>query len=258
MPAVRNHRALQNRELAPQGSENNDELEIDLLALFFHLVEKAKWIIASALLATLLAGLITMFFIAPEYEATAKLYVKEAKDQVVDVSSLTTSDKLAADYVQVFRNWHVHEKVISTLNLPYSYVEIQRMLTISIPTGTRIIEITVTSDSAQEARDIAMAYAQIAPAFIEAKMETSRPNIFEEARVPTSPSSPNMMTNLIVGFILGAVVATVVFVVQFVADDRVRTAEMLEKRLGLATLGMMPIQESDAKSNKRVRKGAKA
>lgn len=258
MPAARNHRALQNRELPLQGGENTEELEIDLLALFFRLVEKAKWIIAAALLTTLLAGLFTVFLITPEYQATAKLYVKEAKDQVVDVSSLTTSDKLAADYVQVFRNWHVHEKVISTLGLSYSYAEIQRMLTINIPSGTRIIEITVTSDSAQEACDVAMAYAQIAPAFIEAKMETSRPNIFEEARVPTSPSSPHLMMNLIVGFLAGAVAATAFFVVQFVADDRVRSPEMLEKRLGLATLGMMPIQESDMKSVKNGRKGAKA
>lgn len=238
--------------------EDNGDLEIDLVELLYRLLEKLKWIVAAALIGLIVGFLFTKFLITPEYEATSKLYVLEAKDQVIDVSALNLSDKLTADYMQVFNNWHVHEKVISTLNLPYDYEEIQEMLKITTPTGTRIIEVTVTSNDPQEAYDIAMAYANIAPAFIEAKMDTSRPNIFEEARVPDEPSSPNLLINLVLSTFLGAAIAIVVIFIQFVSDDRIRTAEMLQKRLGLATLGMMPVQEGSERSVKRGGKGAKA
>lgn len=241
--------------------EDNTELEIDLVELMYRMLEKIKWIIAAALVGMIAAGLFTKFCVTPTYEATSKLYVQESKDNVVDLSSLNLSTQLAADYVQVFKNWHVHESVINSLDLDYSYRQIQRMLTINIPDSTRIIEITVTSTDPQEAYNIAMAYAKVAPAFIEAKMETSRPNIFEEARVPSSPSSPNMTLNVFLGTFVGAVIAIAVIFIQFVSDDRVRNAEMLQKRLGLATLGMMPVQDGSndaAMNHKKITKGAKS
>ena len=235
-----------NRQMADNRNlpdDDNAELEIDLVELMYRLIEKAKWIIAAALIGMVISGVYTKFFVTPTYEATSKLYVQERKDKMVDLSSLNLATQLAADYVQVFNNWHVHESVIRSLDLPYTYRQIQRMLTINIPDDTRIIEITVTSADPQEAYDIAMAYAKVAPAFIEAKMETSRPNIFEEARIPTKPASPNTMLNVAIGTFLGAAAAVAVIFVQFVSDDRVRNAEILQKRLGLATLGMMPIQD---------------
>ena len=257
MPSEKN---MQNRLNDPAfiTEEDNGELEIDLVELMYRMLEKLKWIIAFALVGMIVAGLYTKFCVTPMYEATTKLYVQESKNNVVDLSSINLSDKLAADYVQVFNNWHVHERVISSLDLPYSYRGIQRMISVDILDNSRIIEITVTSADPREAYDIAMAYAQIAPAFIEAKMETSRPNIFEEARIPTKPSSPNMTMNVFLGTFMGAAIAIAIIFIQFVSDDRVRNAEMLQKRLGLATLGMVPVQENAENDVKRNGKGKKA
>lgn len=261
MPSEKNLHSGQGVDARYLMDDDNAELEIDLVELMYRMIEKIKWIIAAAMIGMVFAGVFTKFFVTPTYEATSKLYVQEAKDKVVDLSAINLSDKLAADYVQVFKNWHVHEKVIKSLNLPYSYRQIQRMLNISIPDDTRIIEITVTSTDPQEAYDIAMMYAQVAPAFIEAKMETSRPNIFEEPRVPTRPSAPNTIMNVMLGTFAGAAIAIAVIFIQFVSDDRIRNAEMLQKRLGLATLGMMPVQDgaahNDMKNSKHTGKGAK-
>ena len=238
--------------------EDNGELEIDLVELMYRMLEKIKWIIAFALVGMIVAGLYTKFCVTPMYEAKTKLYVQESKHNVVDLSSINLADKLTADYMQVFNNWHVHEMVITSLDLPYSYRSIQRMISVDILENSRILELTVTSADPREAYNIAMAYAQIAPAFIEAKMETSRPNIFEEARIPTKPSSPNMTINVLLGTFLGAAIAIAIIFVQFVSDDRVRNAEMLQKRLGLATLGMVPVQENAENDVKRNGKGKKA
>lgn len=242
-------------ELRLNEMEDSNELEIDLVALMYRLLEKAKWIVAAALLGTILAGVVTANFVTPMYESTSKLYVVNSSNATIDLAALQIGDKLAADYVQVFNNWEVHDKVIEALNLDYTYGEIQDMLSISTPSNTRIIEITVTSSSPQEARDIAMAYAEVACAFIVARMETESPSIFENPRVPLLPSSPSMLRNLIIGFMLGAVVAAAIVVIQFIVDDRVRNADTLQKQLGLPTLGMMPIQEGErAKGKNNARK----
>lgn len=245
-------------DAALQNQDDGAELEIDLVELMYRMIEKIKWIILAAVIGMVVGVLVTKLVITPEYEATAKLYVMESSNQVVDLTALNVSDKLTADYMQVFNNWHVHEKVLSTLGLDYTYKEIQDMLTITTPANTRIIEIKVTNTNPQEAYDIAMAYANIAPAFIEAKMETSRPNIFEEARVPTKPSAPSLVKNVFLTTFLGAAIAVAIIFIQFIADDRIRTSEQLQKRLGLATLGMMPVQDGSERNVKRGGKGAKA
>lgn len=261
MPSEK-YKANQGMDALVMTDEESGEMELDLVELLYRLLEKIKWIILAAVLGMVLSFCVTKFLITPKYEATSKLYVLESNNQVVDLSALSMSAQLTSDYVQVFKNWHVHNMVLTSLpHLTYDYEELEDMLTITTPSDTRIIEITVTSPDPQEAYDIAMAYATYAPDFIEAKMDTSRPNLFEAARVPEKPSSPHLLINLVVGTALGAFVAIVVIFVQFIADDRIRTAEMLQKRLGLATLGMMPVQESAANTVKRhggkVKKGAK-
>lgn len=237
--------------------DNNqpDELEIDIVALLYRLLEKAAWLIVTAVVAAVLAGVLTQNFITPQYKSTAKLYVLPSQDSAINLNDLSIGERLAADYVQVFKNWHVHEMVIRSLDLPYSYKEIQDMLSISVISNTRLIQITVTSPNAQEAKDIAMAYATFAPKFIEAKMDTTQPSIFEEARVPTAPSSPNMLRNVLLGFVLGFMLAAVIIVIHFIVDDRIRNADQLEKQLNLPVLGLMPIQEDQKVSKKKSGRG---
>ena len=85
-------------------------------------------------------------------------------------------------------------------------------------------------------------------------MEIEKPNVFEEALLPTRPSSPSKSRNIILGFLLGAVLACGVIVVRFLTDDRIRTAESLDKYLNMPTLGLMPVFKGNEKS-KRNRKG---
>ena len=85
-------------------------------------------------------------------------------------------------------------------------------------------------------------YAKVACEFIAVKMDQEQPNVFEEARIPTTPSSPNKTRNLLIGFLLGALIAIAVITIQFISDDRVRTPEDIEKLLGLPTLGVVTEQ----------------
>ncbi len=225
--------------------QDSGEMEIDLVELFYRLLEKAKYIIATALLGAILAGLFTQFLVTPLYQSSARLLVLNSKE-TINMANLQIGAELASDYIEVFKNWHVHQTVIDELDLPYSIREISRMITANVANNSRLIGITVTSADPQEARDIAMCYLRVAQEFIASKMETDMPNIFEEPRVPTDPVSPSMVRNIILGFLLGTLLAGGIIVVQFLVDDRVRTAEQLEKHLNLATLGMMPLQEQQA------------
>lgn len=64
--------------------------------------------------------------------------------------------------------------------------------------------------------------------------------IHSTGKVPTSPSNINLVQSIILGFIIGAVIACAVLVIVFIFDDKIKTPDDVQKRLGLNVLGAIP------------------
>ena len=88
-------------------------------------------------------------------------------------------------------------------------------------------------------------------------MDTEQPNIFEEALLPSGPSSPNKSKNVIMGFMIGLILSCGVIVTQFLMDDRLRSADDIEKYVQLPTLGIMPKQTKSAQPRRAANKTRK-
>ena len=231
-------------------AKRNTSNEIDLVALFYRFLEKAHWIILTALVGAAIAGVLVFKVITPIYEATAKIYIV-GSDTTISLSDLQIGSNLAADYQEVFKNWHVHELVDKRLNLDYTYTQLSNMITVTNPANTHVLYVTVKSPDPAEAKAVADTYAQVAREFIAAKMDMREPNIFEEAKLPDKPSTPRKTRDIIIGFMLGALLAMAVVTVKFLGDDRICSSEDIEKVGNLSTLGLIPLQETDGKQDRR-------
>ena len=240
-PAERNEAQL---IAAANSVTDQDAAEIDLVELFYRLLENIRYIIVAALIGALLSWAYTVVIVSPKYTATSKLYVLNTGDSAIALSDLQIGTYLASDYQEVFKNWHVHEMVIERLDLPYSYKTLTNMIKVTNPNNTRILYISATSTDPEEAKSIADTYAEVAREFIATTMDTREPNLFEEALRPTSPSSPSKSRNVMLGFILGFIIACGVITVKYLMDDKIHSSEDVEKYLGIPTLGMLPLQQS--------------
>ena len=236
---------------ASQAAQEQEELEIDLLELMYRLLEKAKYIIAASILGAVLMGVITVFCITPKYTATSKLYVMNAGEAAINLADLQMGTYLAADYQEVFNNWHVHEMVIQKLRLPYTYMDMEEMLEVTNPSNTRILYIAITATDPLEAKQIADAYAAAAQEFIASTMDTKMPNLFEEALLPSAPSSPSYVRNILICFAAGLLLAAGIIAVQFMMDDHIHSSEEIDKYLGMSTLGVMPKQHGKGGAAKK-------
>jgi capsular polysaccharide biosynthesis protein len=226
--------------LAAETEDQEDE--IDLGALFYRLLEKIHWIILAALICAIAIGAVDYTLVKPIYQATSKIYIV-GSDTAISLADLQIGSNLAADYQEVFKNWHVHELVATRLNLDKSYTALSGNLSISNPSNTHVIYVSYKSPDPEEAKIIADTYAQVAREFIAAKMDMREPNIFEEAKLPDRPITPRKTRDILIAFALGALAAIAVITVLFLNDDRIRTTEDVQKVGGLATLGMIPIQD---------------
>ena len=142
-------------------AKRNTSNEIDLVALFYRFLEKAHWIILTALVGAAIAGILVFKVITPIYEATAKIYIV-GSDTTISLSDLQIGSNLAADYQEVFKNWHVHELVDKRLNLDYTYTQLSNMITVTNPANTHVLYVTVKSPDPAEAKAVADTYAQVA------------------------------------------------------------------------------------------------
>ena len=218
---------------AAQRAAEQDEDTIDLLELALGLLEHWKLIAVTAVTGAVLMALYTFFLVTPMYKATATIYVVSRNDSVLNFSDLQVGSELTSDYIKVFEMWEVHEKVISNLDLDYTYTNMASMLSVTNTSDTRMLDITVTNPDPEEAAAIANEYADVGAKYISEKMKTDEPTLMSSARVPENPFSPNKAKNILLGF-----------VVRILLDDTYKTAEDIRKYAGLVVLASIPLADA--------------
>lgn len=239
---------------AAQRAAEQDEDTIDLLELALGLLEHWKLIAVTAVTGAVLMALYTFFLVTPMYKATATIYVVSRNDSVLNFSDLQVGSELTSDYIKVFEMWEVHEKVISNLDLDYTYTDMASMLSVTNTSDTRMLDITVTNPDPEEAAAIANEYADVGAKYISEKMKTDEPTLMSSARVPENPFSPNKAKNILLGFVVGFVLASAVVVLRTMLDDTYKTAEDIRKYAGLVVLASVPMAENAQPKEKNVLK----
>lgn len=237
---VRRHRSTMDVPLPETESDiESGEIEIDLVDLLYRLLDNLKYVILASVLCAIIAGAYTVYFMHPQYQATAKLYVVNSRDSAINLADLQIGSFLTSDYQEVFKTWEVHEEVLTDLNLNYTYKQLQGMLSVTNPANTRVLNITVTSGDPKEATLIANKYAGVAQDYIQKTMDTQSPNVLSAALEPTAPIGPNKTRNVLLGFILGAFLTIAIITVRFLLDDKLKNADDIRKYVGMETLAVI-------------------
>lgn len=221
------------------------EIEIDLMALLYCLLEKAKSIIAVALAGMIIAGVYSFVLAKPVYEATCKLYVVSNGDSAINLSDLQIGSYLTSDFLEVFETWEVREQVLQNLQLPYDYEELGNMLTVTNPSDTRILNVTISSNDPAEAARIANEYAAVASDYISETMAMDQPSVLSSALEPLKPVKPRKIYNMALGLLLGGVLMAGLVTVRFLLDGRIKSPEDIRKYTGMATLAIVPMNDED-------------
>lgn len=222
---------------------------VDLAGMFFRILEKFWIILVSAAVCATVMGVLAGNSVMT-YSATSKLYIVNKDSSGVNISDLQLGTVLTLDYQEVFKTWEVHKMVIEELDLPYSYQQMQSMLTISNPEETRILYITVSNPDAKMAAKIANAYAKAAKTFIINTMEGVEPSDFSIALEPSVGSGANVGSSAVIGFVGGGVLAVAILAFLFVLDNRPRSPEAIQQYGGIPTLSVFPANKDKHSAGK--------
>ena len=225
---------------------NNQEantIEIDVLSLLRTIWRKKFLILLTAILTTGLAFAYSAFLVTPQYDSTTRLYVvNQSSDNgaVITNQDLQAGSFLVKDYKEIILSQDVLKNVTTTLGITE---DIKGKITVTIPTDTRILSITVSDSDPNQAATIANTLRDEAAKKIIEVTKVSDVTTLEAALPAENPSTPQTKRNLVLGFIVGAFLATALVLVLEVLDDRVKRPQDIEEGLGMTLLGVVPHAE---------------
>ena len=234
-------------------NNSSDAIEIDLLELFFVLLDHIWSVIICTVIGAVAAYVITMTVITPIYSSSAMLYVLTRSTSITSLTDLQTGAQLTQDYKVFITSRPVVDKVISNLDLNMSYSAFVKNVTVVNENNTRILNVTVKNPDPQMAKIIVDNLADVSSARMAEVMETDAPNIVDYGHVAENPTSPNKTNNTLIGAVLGMALAVAVVVIRHLMNDSIKTSEDIEKYLGLNTLGTIPLEEGATKEKRRNR-----
>ena len=235
----------------------NEEMEIDLLELMRVLLAKLPLMIAVGLCTAMLAFLYSGFVTTPTYQSSTKIYILNKQEDVgVTYSDIQMGTQLTKDYAEMIKSRFVLESVIEQLNLPVRYEQLNGRVAVAAPDDTRVLTITVTDSDPVRAMKIANAIREAAALHISNVMDIEAVNVVETANVPMQKSGPAVGRNTVLGGMLGILIVAGSLVVSYLLNDTIRTAEDVERYLGLSTLAAIPLNGGDTrKRRKKNRRG---
>lgn len=239
-------------------TNNDEEIEIDLLDFFYELIKHWGVILLSMILCALIGLSVSVFLITPKYESTSKLYVLSKSTSITSLTDIQMGTSLTNDYIVVVVGRPVMEQVIKNLDLQEDYKQLTDMVRINNPSNSRILEITVTDTDPDRAKLIADELASVSAAYISDKMDQEPPSIIQSGYADNESVAPKKMRNTAIGALIGLLITIVLIFIAFTLNDTIVTAEDVEKKLGLNLLGSLPLEKSmeyDGNPISRHRKG---
>lgn len=238
-----------------QYNQQSDEIEIDLGEVLMVLAAKIPLMLAVGIFTALTAFLISKFLIPASYQSTTKIFILNKQENTsVTYSDLQMGTQLTKDYAELISSRFVLEEVIQQLRLDTDYEKLKKQITVTTPTDTRIISIMVKDRSPVDAMRIANALREASSVHITNVMDIEAVNVAETADMPTKKSSPSVIKFTAIGGFLGIFLVAAVVIAAYLMNDTIKTSEDVEKYLNLSTLALIPLNEGEKKSKKKVRK----
>ena len=232
--------------------QQTDEIEIDLWEICLVLVHNLALIVSVGIMTALGTFLITQLFITPKYESTTKIYIlNKQENNAVTYSDIQLGTQLTKDYAELIQSRFVLEEVVQGMGLDLSYEEMKKKVSVTTPTDTRILAITVEDTDPVMAMQLANSIREAAAVHIMNVMDIQAVNVSETANMPMKKASPSVMKNTFIGGVLGIFLMIAVILVRFLMDDTVKTPEDVEKYLQLSTRAVIPLNEGEKEKSKK-------
>ncbi len=222
------------------------------------IILKRLWLIVIlALVGGLVAFTYSQYMLPKKYTSKITLYVYNDKsgqvNQMLNSNDFALSARLVDTYMVILKSDTVLETVsskISKLGLNYKVTDIRSMISAEVVDDTEVFEVKISAGNPEDAKIIADAIEQVAPAEIIRVVRAGAVETVDKATLPTKHSSPNISQNTIIGIVIGIVLACVMAFLFELMNTSVKSKEELTEQYKLPVLTVIPNLYGESRSRR--------
>lgn len=237
-----------------------NRVEVTLQDIFWTLKKYFFWIILTTAVFVAGAFAYTEFLVTPMYETSFSMGVNSnGRDSSAQVTNneLVAEARIAETYKVLLTSQPVTDAVSAKLGGTPSATKIEGMITASVQKDTMVIDVTVSDSDPQRAADVANTISEVAPKVLAELPVGGILYGIETAKVPKTPISPNLVSNLTIGFILGLLLSSAVIILVAVLDTTIWREEDLERSFNVPVLGSVPSMKANSMAKLKKKKAGR-
>lgn len=221
---------------------------------FWTVLKRCWWLMLAVTVVVALGTFVTMKATHESvYTSTATLYVGETNSESISSGDITIANSLVKDFNELITSNKIITDVYEKTGSMLAPSQIKSMIKISNPDSTHVLYLSVTAKDAESAEMLVNAFADVTCMHFNALFSvedeegelrgTELLKVFDYGVTPQHESNPISIVKIMLIAIVAALLVYVAFFVLFVLDDKINTAEDVQKYLGMSLLGEIPNRE---------------
>ncbi len=231
------------------------EETLDLRKILKVLKKRALLIMILGGCSLLAAALVSHFSLNPVYESSSQILVNQKSDGGGGslAQNVEADLNLVNTYSVIIKSPVILEKVIKRMNLNTTVNELDKKITVKSASDSKVIEVSIRSESQQEATDIANTVSSIFKEEIQEVMEVNNVVILSPAVVKEGqlPVFPNFFLNLIIALSVGILFGIGIAFLLDYFDTSVKDKKDVERLLDVPLLAIISITDEIEKPNEQ-------
>lgn len=222
------------------------EETIDLRELLGILKKRIWMIFVITIIATLASGIVSFYFITPQYEAKTELLVNKentAQEGAITQQQIDTNIRLIDTYSGIMKSPRILKPVAEQLGMKGKDKTLVNKINVTAVKNSQIMSITVTDANQQKAVQIANTVASTFQEKVVEIMKVDNVQILTEAEndQTAAPVKPNKMLNIAIAFVVGLMTSVgLAFLLEYM-DKTIKTDQDVARKLGLPVLGSISV-----------------
>ncbi len=226
------------------------EETISLQELLNVLKKRFVMILAIAILAITVAGIVSYLVLTPMYQASTQILVNQDKveQQPFNSQDIQTNLQLINTYNVIIKSPAILSIVIEKLDMDITPAELTSQISVDSAQNSQVINISVMDPQPFKAVDIANTTGEVFQEEIQKLMKVDNVNILSPAELSENPIpvKPNPKLNMAIGAVVGLMIGVgIAFLLEYL-DTTIKSEQDVEELLELPILGLVsPISDKE-------------
>ena len=218
--------------------------EVNLKELLRYILSKLYIVVSVTVVVVLIGEVYSTYIKTPLYKSTAKLVLTSSQgdnaSSAVTNTDVTLSNNLVKTYSEIIISRGVLSKVVSNLKLDTNAEELAKKVTVSSVSNTQIITLSVSDTNAEQAEKIANEIAKVFKAEIVSLYKIDNVQIVDKALKADAPYNVNVLKQTLQFLAAGLALGIGAVLVMFYLDNTIKNSQIVEEKVGLVVLGVVP------------------